>query len=214
MGKYNKGILGAFSGKVGPVVGSSWRGRDVLRSRPRKSNKVASQLQAMQREKFTLVSNFITPLMPVVGRYFGRRNSSISQKNQCTRYFLREVVQHDGTQAMLDYPKILVTRGELLPLQNAIATVGTGTNAEITWTNNSNQGNAKPTDLVLVVAYEPDSQQTWYFLEIATRADLSTTVALPTQWAGKTVYLWSSVVSEDDKLFAVSNYLQSIDLPG
>ncbi len=48
MGKYNKGILGAFSGKVGPVVGSSWRGRDVLRSCPKKSNKVASQLQAMQ----------------------------------------------------------------------------------------------------------------------------------------------------------------------
>ncbi len=100
---------------------------------------------------------FITSLMSVVDRYFGRRSRSISQKNQCTRYFLCEVVQHDRTQAMLDYSKILVTRGELLTLYNITATVVTGTNAEITRTNNSNQGNAKPTNIELVVAYEPES---------------------------------------------------------
>jgi len=38
MGTYNKGILGAFYGKVGTVVGSTWRGKDVMRSLPRKSN--------------------------------------------------------------------------------------------------------------------------------------------------------------------------------
>ena len=31
MGRYNKGILGSFSGSVGPVVGINYRGADVLR---------------------------------------------------------------------------------------------------------------------------------------------------------------------------------------
>jgi hypothetical protein len=37
MAKFNKGILGGFSGTVGTVVGANWRGMDVMRSRPKKS---------------------------------------------------------------------------------------------------------------------------------------------------------------------------------
>ena len=45
MGTYNKGILGAFSGKVGPVVGATWRGKEVMRSLPKKSNRLATTYQ-------------------------------------------------------------------------------------------------------------------------------------------------------------------------
>ena len=45
MGTYNKGILGAFSGKVGPVVGATWRGKDVMRSLPKKTNRLATAFQ-------------------------------------------------------------------------------------------------------------------------------------------------------------------------
>ncbi len=33
MGTISKGILGGFSGKVGTVVGGSWKGIDYMRSR-------------------------------------------------------------------------------------------------------------------------------------------------------------------------------------
>ena len=58
MGTYNKGILGAFSGKVGPVVGASWRGKEVMRSLPKKSNRVATATQLLQRQKFAMVQAF------------------------------------------------------------------------------------------------------------------------------------------------------------
>ncbi|HJV78940.1 MAG TPA: hypothetical protein VJ602_11205 [Paludibacter sp.] len=34
MAIFSKGILGGFSGKVGNVIGSTWRGKDVLRNLP------------------------------------------------------------------------------------------------------------------------------------------------------------------------------------
>lgn len=34
MGRINRGIIGAVSGKVGTVVGTSWRGQDIIKSRP------------------------------------------------------------------------------------------------------------------------------------------------------------------------------------
>ena len=59
MGTYNKGILGPFSGKVGTVVGANWRGKDVMRSLPKKTDRTPTQTQLLQREKFTAVSNFL-----------------------------------------------------------------------------------------------------------------------------------------------------------
>ncbi|MCO6163351.1 hypothetical protein [Flavobacterium sp. NRK F7] len=58
MGTYNKGIIGAFSGKVGPVVGASCRGKEILRSLPKKSNRIATPEQALHRMKFTAVISF------------------------------------------------------------------------------------------------------------------------------------------------------------
>ena len=49
MAIFSKGILGGFSGKVGNVIGSSWRGKDVLRSLPTKRNWVATQSQLDQQ---------------------------------------------------------------------------------------------------------------------------------------------------------------------
>ncbi|MDD2265168.1 MAG: DUF6266 family protein, partial [Bacteroidales bacterium] len=34
MGTIKQGILGGFSGKVGNIVGASWRGIDYIRSMP------------------------------------------------------------------------------------------------------------------------------------------------------------------------------------
>ena len=66
MGTYNKGILGPFRGIVGPVVGSTFRGKDVMRSRPRKSNRAATALQLQQRAKFRRVTQFLTPVRVLV----------------------------------------------------------------------------------------------------------------------------------------------------
>jgi len=74
MATFNKGILGAFYGKVGTVIGSTWRGKDVMRSLPRKSGKQASLLQQMQRDRFALVANFLLPIGTIASKYFGTKN--------------------------------------------------------------------------------------------------------------------------------------------
>lgn len=52
MATLSKGILGGFSGKVGPVVGATWRGMDVIRSRPKSSRRTPSERQLEQQLKF------------------------------------------------------------------------------------------------------------------------------------------------------------------
>lgn len=45
MGTYKNGIAGPFSGKIGGVVGSGWKGIDYIRSIPRKSKGPPSDRQ-------------------------------------------------------------------------------------------------------------------------------------------------------------------------
>ena len=39
MANISKGILGGFSGKVGTIVGANYRGKDIIRSVPKKSGR-------------------------------------------------------------------------------------------------------------------------------------------------------------------------------
>jgi len=54
MGTIKKGILGGFSGKVGTVVGSSWKGISYMRSLPLKVRNPRTLRQLDQRSKFAI----------------------------------------------------------------------------------------------------------------------------------------------------------------
>jgi len=62
MGSIRKGILGGFAGKVGTVVGGSWKGVSYMRSLPRKFRNNPSLLQMEQRTKFALTVNYLKPM--------------------------------------------------------------------------------------------------------------------------------------------------------
>lgn len=56
MGKYKQGILGSFTGKVGTVVGSSWRGIPVMRAKAvnPKNPRTAAQVETRNRMAATV----------------------------------------------------------------------------------------------------------------------------------------------------------------
>lgn len=207
MGTYNKGILGAFYGKVGTVIGTTWRGKNVMRSLPRRTNRAATVLQRQQREKFTMVANFLFPISTIPSRYFGNRGGLRTQKNQATSFLMKEAALHNGTEPYWDFPKILLTRGDLLGLMSLTATAGTNQEVTLNWDDNSGQGNALATDKVLAVVYEETSGLIWSAEAIATRDTESVTLPLPSYWSGLAVHVWVAIVSEDDAKYATSQYL-------
>lgn len=70
MGTYKQGILGSFIGKVGTVVGSTWRGISVMRSL---ASKVANPRTAAQldvRNRLGAVSRTLRPFLESIRRGF------------------------------------------------------------------------------------------------------------------------------------------------
>jgi len=58
MAKLHQGILGAFSGKVGTVVGYLWRGRQVVRAYRKEINYPNTESQRLEREWFVSMVRF------------------------------------------------------------------------------------------------------------------------------------------------------------
>jgi len=209
MGTYEQGILGAFSGLVGPVVGANFRGKNVMRGKPKKSKKAPTLSQLAQRSKFSAVTQFLTPANSILSEYFAMPTGVRSRYNLAMSYHLQEAVEWDGTEANILFDKALFSKGTLLAPQNLVATAVAGTQLQLDWTNNSH-GNALDTDQLMVVVYEPIGRFYEFFLNVATRADGSATIALPPYLAGSKVQCWGFMAAAQSELKSTSQYLGAI----
>lgn len=80
MAKIKQGILGGFSGKVANVVGTSWKGRAVMKSQPLSVANPRTEAQTEQRGKFSeiaklaskILTTFVQPVEnPIAGNISG-----------------------------------------------------------------------------------------------------------------------------------------------
>jgi hypothetical protein len=211
MGTIRKGILGGFSGKVGPVIGSSWRGKDVMRSLPKKSSREASEKQLAQRARFSLTARFLRPMGTLLSKYFGQLEQENPRYALAMSYHMKYAVAGAYPDFHLDFAKVIITKGELPGLQGCTITAQAGTVLDWEWTDNSGQSQAKDTDALLAVAYNAEKQQ-FHFVQTAKRGSASFNMPLPEHWAGDTVHCWGSFLSADGSLFANSSYISGVSL--
>jgi hypothetical protein len=207
MAIYNKGILGAFTGKVGPVVGSQWRGKNVLRSLPRKSNRIATDTQLLQRKKFGTVTAFLSQIQPVITRYYGVENSFKTRRNQAMSYHMKEAVTFVDPDFEMLYHKVQVSKGDLISVENPTATAIANTGLSFAWGNNAGQGQALENDTLVLVVYEPTLGEAFFQLNLALRSDETVEIPLPSYLSGLSVHVWLAVASADEKRYATSKYL-------
>ena len=66
MGIINQGILGGFSGKVGPIVGFRWKSNYYIRARAAKVSNPRTPKQQEQRGKFATAFSFLKAIKPFI----------------------------------------------------------------------------------------------------------------------------------------------------
>ncbi|QOW09191.1 hypothetical protein Q73A0000_01880 [Kaistella flava (ex Peng et al. 2021)] len=210
MGTIKKGILGGFSGTVGTVVGATWRGMDVIRSRPKSSGGKPTPLQIMQRAKFALAIKFQNSLRAMQSRLYGENAGVKSRVNLAASYLLREVVAYENDQAILMMEKVIVTKGTLTGFQNLAVTAAADQTLNFTWVDNSAQMLAKATDIFCTAIYEEEAAE-FAIMEGPEQRDGGTaSVVLPEGWAGKTVYVYAFFQTVEQDAACNSLYLSTV----
>lgn len=205
MGKFNIGILGGVSGKVGPVVGADWNGIPTVRAYQPDVRNPQTAEQTAQRQKFTVVIAFIRVILSILRIGFKNFTDGISPYAKAISIALTSGVKLVGSLWEIDYPNFTISQGCLLePDWNAMTYEG-GESIGVSSNNNAGQGNALGTDVIHCAVYN-SSKNLVASDSTSTRADGDAICTCPVSWFGDTVYVYVFAVSADGKLVCDSHY--------
>jgi len=205
MGKYKKGILGAFSGKIGTVVGSSWNGIEYMRSLPKPSTKAPTDQQLIHRAKFGMVTGFLKPIGNLVNLGYKSQASGMTGYNVATADMMASAIMGIYPNLEIDYTKVLFSKGNLTGVFSVAPTSPNPAELKVTWADNSGSGIGLAADKVVVLMYNPAKSAFVYNLNNgAERSVGEETISLPAEFSGDTVQVWIALMTADKKTFSTS----------
>jgi hypothetical protein len=210
MGKIKKGILGGFSGKVGTVVGASWKGIAYMRSLPQKVRNPRTEPQRMQRSKFALSLNFLQPMNGLLRTGWKLQAQRQSPINAAMSYTINNAIIGSYPNYSIDPSKVYISRGALAPAVNASASAAQAATVVFSWSDNSGTSTANKTDKVLLAVVNPEKSEAVLDADSVRRSDTTISVNVPADWIGSTVHAYMGFASEDGKEVANSVYLGSL----
>ncbi|MDR1761091.1 MAG: DUF6266 family protein [Bacteroidales bacterium] len=211
MGTIKKGILGGFSGKVGTVVGGSWKGISYMRSLPQSVKNPRTEGQMSQRSKFALTLNLLKPMTALLRtgwKLYAHRQSPF---NAATSYTLANAITGNYPDYAIDPSKVLVSRGSLTPAANGMVVAASGS-IEFAWDDNSGMGSAKQTDKTLIAVLNLAKGEAITNDAGADRMTGIQSVPVPADWTDDSVEIYLGFISEDGKEVSNSVHLGTLNI--
>jgi len=209
MGKISQGILGGLSGKVGNIIGGSWKGIDYIRIKPSSVANPRTPGQVNQRNKFSATIEFLQPNKDFLNAGYKAFAVKKTAFNSAMSYVLNNAIAGTAPNFNVDYSLALLSKGNLSTPLNGGVDLATANQVTFDWDDNSADGNANATDKAMVLAYNPSKKESIYILDGAQRSTTSQILTLPTSYTGDTIQLFMAFVSESGKIVSNSVYLGS-----
>lgn len=206
MARHN-GLLNSFSGKVGPIVGTTWNGMPVMRSKPViKRNATLSEAQLAQKARFALGMRFLQAMGPLVNISY-QSGYGRSAKNSALSRILSQAVGGVYPDLYIDYSAVEIARGDLKKAAGAAVTITEDEQLRFTWTDNTGMGTGAATDQAILVAYCPETNDLLWTADGSQRADAEGLLDLrllmkAMEGRAFTVHTWMSFRARDGKRVA------------
>jgi len=213
MATITNGILGPFSGIVGPVSGYSRNGKYFMRSRRRKTSSPMTPKRLAQQQKIKVCNEFtgafsgkgfFTKTFPA----YGHTGTGF---NRATSAIMNLAIVGTYPDTAIDYSKVLISKGPLPAAVNASAIASTDKNVLFRWEDNTGTGTAKTNDKVVVVAYFPALKQSFFTIGAATREDGKALLKIKNM-RNETAETWIGFLSNDEEDAGDSVYCGRVDL--
>lgn len=163
-----QGILGGFSGKVGPVVGGKWKDIDYMRAYviPSNPNTPAQQAVRAKFAKLVLLAKIILPT--ILQTYWDPFYSNMSGFN---KFISANYATLDVSNDLVATSKMSI--GSLEGLGTAIATYVSATGILTCLYSDTITGNGLANDFVALVVYDKNLE-TFYITDISGTRDDAT----------------------------------------
>ncbi|MFT3823597.1 MAG: DUF6266 family protein [Chitinophagaceae bacterium] len=204
MARLPHGILGPVYGRIGNVVGTSWKGEPVVRTLPT-GNPDPSYKQLEQRQRFGMMIYVMRNMQELLSETFKPYSGKMSAVNNAQQYNIKNAIIGIYPALDIHYPTMLVSRGDL-PLVEATPAVSDSPNSiSFSWRDNTGLGIAKADDHAILVAYSGDKHFCIYDLHGAMRSD-GTAMLTTIHCSNKKMHTWIAFANAAGTEFSNSVY--------
>lgn len=208
MAKMNQGIFGGLSGTIGNVVGSSWKGIDVLKSKPVSVANPQTAGQVAQRTRFTNVVNFAVSILSVFIKplwdRFAIRQSGFNA-------FVSENIALFDSVLPGTFSNLVTSKGKMSSTSVAPPSGTNGSaNVDIEWINDAGEGFKLATDEAYVVVINETNGEVKAFDTGIIRSLESATVVMDNAVStGDVLHAYLSFLRDDGTVVSDNSYAQA-----
>jgi Family of unknown function (DUF6266) len=204
MGTFKNGILGHFSGKVGAVIGSRWRGISVMKGLITTGKRKSNPALLPQQAKFALMIKFLQPLSSLVSQTYDKSPAEMTGMNKAFSDNIKNAITGVYPAITIDYTKVLLSKGSLPEAGSPAAAAAAAGKLVFTWVDNSVTGNGLASDKAFVAAY-CELLNRWIFSQNTAARNAGTYTLDVPAFSGKPVQTYIGFISADG--LSVSNSL-------
>lgn len=201
MAKIKQGILGGFSGKVANVVGTSWKGRAVMKSQPLSVSNPRTEAQQEQRGKFSDIAKLASS---VLTQFVQPVENPISGNVSGYNLFCKDNKGAFNAVGVIQRASFVCGGGKLENLPTLTASPAEGdTSVDVAWTNPAGTSDLRKTDKVYMALFTEKGELLGTSSGTETRNSQSATIYLDDEDAmpdsGKNIYLLYACVAADGR---------------
>lgn len=176
MATFKQGILGGFSGKVGGVIGSSWKGIDTMRSQPSSVTNPRTNAQVANRSRFKSVSQLAAAMLTTIVKPL---NDRFAQKMSGFNDFCqRNASAFDSLGAFVP-ANLVLSRGKLSAPADLSQEGASYSSLELSLSYGLSGSFDSATDKIYAVVIGKDGELLGVSSGIATREDAAVTIPTP-----------------------------------
>src|SRR5205809_331466 len=113
MAKFTAGIMGPFNGKVGTVVGATWKGMPYMRARPKSRTGPISKKEKANRDKFTVAQYWLKPILEFVRVGFKDYSQRVVGFSAAKSWMMKNAMEKTADGFLVNPSHMLVSYGDL-----------------------------------------------------------------------------------------------------
>lgn len=205
MGILKNGPFGGITGTTGGLTTYWLNGQNVTRSKSHNRNH-QSVKQLANCQQIKVLNEFFTDLCPLLKVGFSAEAADTTKNyhNIATAYNKKNAIKGEYPNLEMDYPKVLISRGNLMPAVDVTVEV-VPEGLKFSWYTDGWAGNYGR-DQVMMMAFDPETKQTTYVAYGAYRSQGHDTLLLPNDMMNRPLETYISFVSIDRLDVATSVY--------
>lgn len=216
MGKIKKGILGGFNGRVGNVIGASWKGIAYMRSEAQSIKDPKTQSQILQRTIFGVCSDWVSKNLALFNVGFQEQAVKKSAFNAAVKTNLLAEVFTDGSRGepLFQSDKCVFSKGSFPGFVSVSVSTTDPSNLVASFEISNFEGDYRFIDAYFLLIDDVDYSKPIVFATESFNESLQASVSLPkpTGESGSIYQMFAFVCDKDAKKVCDSMLVGSYEI--